>query len=188
MILLVGLGNIGKEHERQRHNLGFMVLDTYTDNTGCSFEHKALFYADVAVCKEILCIKPTTYMNNSGQAVAKLVQQYPDARVVVVYDDIDIALGTVKCSVGRGDGGHNGILSIINHLGHRDFLRIRVGVRPVHEALLPRIAPPNGFEQFLLSPFAPFEDVLKEQGIQRAITIIASLSEKTDQEIMNQYN
>jgi PTH1 family peptidyl-tRNA hydrolase len=106
----------------------------------------------------------------------------------IVYDDIDIVLGTIKCSFGRGAGGHNGVQSVIDHLGTKDFLRIRIGVRPVHEELLPRIAPPDGFEKFLLSNFAPFEIALRDQGIEQAIKVIESLPHKTKEEIMNEYN
>ncbi len=126
-------------------------------------------------------------MNESGRAVALLAKQYA-MPFVVVHDDIDIALGTVKCSFDRGAGGHNGVTSIINHLGHRDFLRIRVGVRPVHDELIPRIAPPHGFETFLLSDFAPFETELKEQGVMRACEIITALKTKSFEEIMNVFN
>jgi len=127
-------------------------------------------------------------MNNSGLVVKPLLNQYKDAVIAIVYDDIDINLGEIKCSFGRGAGGHNGVQSVIDHLGTKDFFRIRIGVRPVHEELLPRIAPPDGFEKFLLSNFAPFETELRDKGIDQAISVIESLPFKTIEEIMNQYN
>ena len=126
-------------------------------------------------------------MNDSGLAAELLVKNH-DGSVVVVYDDIDINLGEIKCSFGRGAGGHNGVQSVIDHLGTKDFFRIRIGVRPVNEELLPRIAPPNGFETFLLSNFAPFEHALRDQAIEKAIHIIESLPHKSIEEIMNLYN
>lgn len=157
------------------------------DALGLSFEYKKLFQSDIAETEGVLFAKPQTFMNDSGLAAKKLVQQYGEA-LVVVYDDIDIPLGQVKCSFGRGSGDHNGVQSIIDHLGHKDFFRIRIGVRPVHEELLPRIAPPDGFEKFLLSNFTPMEDELLKQGITKAVDIIAALKTHSFEELMNMYN
>ena len=106
----------------------------------------------------------------------------------MVYDDIDIPIGSVKCSFDRGAGGHNGVQSVIDHLGTTAFFRIRVGVRPTHEELLPRIAPPDGFEKFLLTDFAPFEIELKEQGIAKAVEIITALETMSFTDAMNKFN
>lgn len=188
MILVVGLGNIGTNYARNRHNVGWMALDAYAEKESVHFVTKSAFHADIVQLDDVLCAKPDTYMNESGKAVAKLVKQYPEALVAVVYDDIDINLGEIKCSFARGAGGHNGVQSVIDHLGHKDFLRIRIGVRPVHDELMARIAPPDGFEKFLLSDFAPFESDLKKQGIEKAVAIIDSLPGKTVEEVMNRWN
>ncbi len=188
MILVIVLGNIGTKYSGNRHNVGWMVLDAFAEKESMNFVSKSAFHADIAQAGELLLAKPDTFMNKSGKAVAKLVKQYPDAVVAVVYDDIDINLGEIKCSFARGAGGHNGVQSVIDHLGHKDFFRIRIGVRPVHEELMARIAPPDGFEKFLLSDFAPFESDLKKQGIQKAVAIIESLPNKTIEEVMNQWN
>ncbi len=182
-MIIIGLGNPGKKYERTRHNAGFMTLDALL----LSFEYKKLFQSEIAEHEGMIFVKPQTFMNDSGIAVKKLVQQYGE-ELAVVYDDIDIALGEVKCSYGRGSGDHNGVQSIIDHLGHKDFFRIRIGVRPVHEELVPRIAPPDGFEKFLLSNFTSLEDELLKQGINRAVEVIESLKTKTFDEVMNQYN
>ena len=188
MNIVIGLGNPGRKYEGHRHNIGFMVLDALAANEGLHFNEHKLFDATVAQYGETLFLaKPQTFMNNSGVTAKALVKNY-DASIAVVYDDIDIELGTLKCSYGRGAGGHNGVQSIIDHLGTKDFFRIRVGVRPIHDELRPRIAPPDGFEKFLLSDFAPFEKELKEHGIEKAIEIIEKLQHKTIEEIMNEYN
>lgn len=188
MNIVIGLGNPGTTYVRNRHNVGFMTLSVMAALEGLHFNERKLFHSEIASFgTELLLAKPTTFMNNSGLAAAMLVKQH-NGLVVVVYDDIDIPLGEIKCSFGRGAGGHNGVQSVIDHLGTKDFLRIRIGVRPVHEELQSKILPPNGFETFLLSNFAPFEDELRDQGIGKAIKVIEALPFKSTQDIMNEYN
>ena len=188
MIIVIGLGNPGNKYKDHRHNVGFQILDVLSDNWNVSFVEKGIFSASIAQKNELLLVKPTTFMNHSGVSARALLKQYPDARIVVVYDDIDITLGEIKVSFGRGAGGHNGVQSMIDHLGTKDFARIRVGVRPVHDELQSKILPPHGFETFLLSNFAPFEKEKREEGIKKAIGVIETLSHKTLEEIMNQFN
>ncbi len=187
MIIVIGLGNPGKAHAGQRHNIGWTVLDALAAKEGLHFNERKLFHASIAQFGELMLVKPDTFMNESGIAARQLVRNY-DAPIVVVYDDISINVGEIKISFGRGDGGHNGVTSTIAHLGTKDFLRIRIGIRPVHEELLPRIAPPHGFESFMLSNFAPFETDLRDKAIDKAIEIIEQLPFKTKEELMTQYN
>jgi PTH1 family peptidyl-tRNA hydrolase len=188
MHIVIGLGNPGKKYESHRHNVGMQVLDALALREGLSWEYKKMFHADLTQFGDLLLAKPDTFMNESGIAAAALARQYPDAAIVVVYDEINVPVGSIKCSVDRGDGGHNGLTSIIAQLGRKDFFRIRVGIRPVHEELLPKIAPPNGFETFMLSPFAPQEEELKEAGIAKAINVIESLPHKSASELMTEFN
>lgn len=187
MSIIIGLGNPTKKYEADRHNVGFQTLDAFAEKHELSFEYKAILQADISAEENILIAKPQTYMNDSGLTAKKLFQQYKELPIVV-YDDIDINLGEVKCSFGRSAGGHNGVQSIIDHLGTKDFFRIRIGVRPVHEELQDKILPPDGFQNFLLKPFAPFETELKEQGIKRAIQIIEALKTKKFEDVMNEFN
>ena len=187
-MIIIGLGNPTEKHALDRHNIGFQVLDAYVEDSESSFSEKAVFEALVAVQGALFFAKPTTWMNDSGLCAKKLFQQYKELPVVV-YDDIDIPLGQVKCSFGRGAGGHNGVQSIIDHLVTKDFFRIRVGVRPVHDELKSHILPPDGFQNFLLKPFAPFEKELHEQGVKQACEVIEKLSRGVlFQDIMNMYN
>ena len=187
MAIIIGLGNPTKKHEGDRHNAGFMTLESFAQNKDLSFENKNIFDALVCEDGDLLLAKPQTYMNDSGLSAQKLFKQYKEMPVVV-YDDIDINIGEVKCSFGRGAGGHNGVQSIIDHLGTKDFFRVRIGVRPVHEELKSHILPPDGFQNFLLKPFAPFESELKEQGIKKAIQIIEALKTKKFEDVMNEFN
>jgi peptidyl-tRNA hydrolase, PTH1 family len=132
MWLIVGLGNPGPTYRRNRHNVGFGVADllaasavsrwrTAPDGVWC---HLTLADTPVLLCK------PHTFMNRSGQAVARLasLHEIPAARILVVHDDVDLPLGTLRLKAGGGHGGHNGLRSILADLGDGGFLRVRLGI------------------------------------------------------------
>jgi len=133
MILVVGLGNPGKEYERSRHNLGFMALDRLAERYGIdswSRKSNALVARGMAGGKAFLLAKPQTYMNLSGRAVAALLGFYKidPAECLVVVDDLDLALGKVRARSQGSDGGHKGLRSIVETLGSSGFKRIRIGI------------------------------------------------------------
>lgn len=139
MKLIVGLGNPGKEYENTRHNVGFLILDKMqnanikSQNDNVKFKMEKKLNAEIVKIniddEEILLTKPQTFMNLSGEAVQKIVQFYKikPEDIIVVCDDINLEIGQVRIRKGGSDGGHNGLKSIIAHLGS-DFWRIRVGV------------------------------------------------------------
>ncbi|MDO8499920.1 MAG: aminoacyl-tRNA hydrolase [bacterium] len=132
MIIVVGLGNPGKEYERTRHNAGFIALDKIVGKSDWA-ESKYLpgwYYKDKTGDEEVEYIKPSTFMNDSGVAIAYAKRKHPEAKLIVIHDDKDIPLGEIKVQINRGAGGHNGIKSIIERLGTKDFWRIRVGIAP----------------------------------------------------------
>lgn len=132
MKLLAGLGNPGKEYESTRHNVGFLVLDEIAGAAGGRIDRNKfgaeLGEATVEGVKTLL-VKPQTYMNLSGEAVGAAARFYKvaPADIVVVHDDLDLEFGRVQIKVGGGHGGHNGLKSLIAHVG-ADFVRIRVGI------------------------------------------------------------
>jgi len=133
MLMIVGLGNPGTKYDRTRHNIGFMAVDHLAEKAGAVFKESkwdAEFVKTVLWAKPLLLTKPTSYMNLSGRPVRMIASYYqiPPERIVVVHDDLDLEVGRVKIVCGRGAGGHNGIKSIIEHLGTREFVRIRVGI------------------------------------------------------------
>lgn len=135
MHYIVGLGNPGEQYERTRHNVGWLVLDVWRNAVGLPTLHQSSKYAGrvsegVVAGREVVVLYPDTFMNQSGSAVAKLVPNAEVSQLVVVYDDVDLPLGEIKVSKGRGDGGHNGVKSIIAKLGTKDFVRVRVGICP----------------------------------------------------------
>lgn len=128
MNLLVGLGNPGNQYTNTRHNVGWIILKKiFSDD----WKHNR--YANASECHtdQWDIILPETYMNESGSAVSWYVNQKKYEHVFVIYDDIDLPIGTCKMSFDRGSGGHNGIKSIEQHLGTREFFRIRVGIGKV---------------------------------------------------------
>ena len=133
-LLVVGLGNPGREYAGSRHNVGFEVVDLLARRHGASLKagKERSLVAEVRVGGERVALaEPTTYMNLSGEAVAPLVRRFgidDPARLVVVHDELDLPLGRMKVKVGGGLAGHNGLRSIKAHLHTADFVRIRIGV------------------------------------------------------------
>ena len=139
MKLIVGLGNPGREYANHRHNLGFWVVDALAKQKKWKWEEdsKWAFEAWGELENEnIWLAKPLTWMNLSGEAVRALLKnrQIEPKDLIVIHDDIDLALGKIRWSFGSGHGGHNGVRSIIEWVGTPDFFRVRLGVgRPAHE-------------------------------------------------------
>lgn len=127
--LVVGLGNPGREYERTRHNAGFWALDALARALGVAFSKESKFHGDVAKAGGVWLLKPATFMNKSGQSVGALAKFYqinPD-EILVAHDEMDLPPGGVKMKIG-GAAGSNGIKDIVQHLGTRDFWRVRIGI------------------------------------------------------------
>ena len=133
MKLIVGLGNPGKEYDKTRHNVGFMVIDNYLDSVNWSNKFNALYCEKVINGEKIIFVKPLTYMNNSGNAVGEFVRYFNiDSKdILVIQDDLDLNVGDYKLKMHSSSGGHNGIKSIIASLGNQDFPRLKVGIGSV---------------------------------------------------------
>lgn len=138
--LVAGLGNPGDEYAETRHNAGFKAVDELARQAGVSYWKNQLG-AEVAIInvrdeeadggrREVVLVKPQSYMNTSGGPISKLCQQYrvKPEEVLVIHDELDIPAGDVRVKVGGGHAGHNGLRSIIDKLGSRDFSRVRVGI------------------------------------------------------------
>jgi peptidyl-tRNA hydrolase, PTH1 family len=134
--LIVGLGNPGREYELTPHNLGFLAVDRIAGERGVEIRNRQCraLTAKMQVGNElVLLVKPETYMNLSGLSVRELVAEYdlkPESDLIVIQDELDFPLGTLRIHTRRSSAGHNGIESIIGVLGTQDFLRIRMGVAP----------------------------------------------------------
>jgi len=131
--LIIGLGNPGPDHDRDRHNVGYWLVEALAGSAGGSFRNDAKLHGESCQIslgsQSVRLLKPTTFMNHSGQAMRLATDYYkvPVERVLVVHDDLDLPPGTARLKFGGGHGGHNGLRDIINHCG-REFLRLRIGI------------------------------------------------------------
>lgn len=133
MFIVVGLGNPGHEYARTRHNIGYMTLDVLSDRFDIDIRRhnfKAVFGEGHIGAHKVILAKPETFMNNSGFSVMEIMNFYKceHSELVVVYDDVDLMLGTIRIRAGGSSGTHNGMKSIIYSLGYDDFPRVRVGI------------------------------------------------------------
>ncbi|WP_420030386.1 aminoacyl-tRNA hydrolase [Rhodococcus ruber] len=153
--LIVGLGNPGPQYEKTRHNVGFMVADALAGRIGGAFSSHKKSNSDIVQARlgsrSVVIAKPRTFMNLSGQPVAALARFFSidAANIVVVHDELDIDFGALRLKLGGGEGGHNGLRSISQHLSTKDYLRVRVGVG----------RPPGRMDpaSFVLKPFSAAE-------------------------------
>jgi len=131
--LLVGLGNPGREYQKNRHNVGFQVLDYLANRHGLAYSRKrndAFIATGSVVGRQVILAKPQTYMNRSGRSVSGLMRFYkiPAERLLVVVDDLDLPVGSLRLRGSGGSAGQKGMKDIIAHLGSEDFARLRVGI------------------------------------------------------------
>ena len=154
--IIVGLGNPGAKYIGTRHNIGFMVVDELAGRckSSLTLEKWDSLSLRVSIFGAKVClVKPLTYMNVSGKAVARFVDFYktPLHRLLVVHDDIDMKPGRIKLICGGGSGGHNGIRSLIQHLGGKEFFRLKIGIGRPGQGLTHSAMP---VENYVLAPFS----------------------------------
>lgn len=167
MLLIVGLGNPGKEYEKTHHNMGFMVLDKFAESENVKISKtkgKALIFEGNILGEKVVLAKPQTYMNLSGEAVVDLKNKYKPDKILVVYDDIDVEVGSVRFRNSGSGGTHNGMRNIIALLGTNDFARIRVGIKPDLK--------PNDLASYVLSKLNKSKEQEYESAFQKAIDLI----------------
>jgi PTH1 family peptidyl-tRNA hydrolase len=155
-LLVVGLGNPGREYERTRHNAGWLALEEVARRHGGSWRSK--FSGSLAEVRlgdaKVALLKPETYMNESGRSVGAAARFFKVApeQVLVVHDDVDLEPGRLQARAGGGLAGHNGLRSLAQHLGSQEFERLRIGVGR------PGRGDPRSVADYVLSPFAPEDD------------------------------
>jgi len=171
-LLVAGLGNPGREYERTRHNVGWLVADELARRHGGSFRSK--FSGRIADARldelRLALLKPETYMNESGRSVGAAARFYkaPPERTLLVHDDVDLEEGRLQARLGGGLAGHNGLRSIAQHLGTNDFLRLRIGVGR------PGRGDQRSVADYVLSPFDPHVDV--DELVTRAADAVEVLA------------
>ncbi|MGG3890571.1 aminoacyl-tRNA hydrolase [Metabacillus fastidiosus] len=185
MKLIIGLGNPGKQYESTRHNVGFMAVDQLSDRLNIPLDRtkfNGLYGIGHISGEKVILLKPLTYMNLSGECIRPLMEYYEvdNDEIVVIYDDLDIPTGKIRLRTKGSAGGHNGIKSMIHHLGTQQFNRMRIGID----------RPSNGMTitDYVLGRFIEEE----QADIQSAIKQSAEACEKwltTDfNQVMNEFN
>jgi PTH1 family peptidyl-tRNA hydrolase len=184
--LIVGLGNPGIEYQFTPHNMGFLVVDRIASERGVEIRNRQCraLTARIQVGDEpVLLAKPETYMNLSGLSVRELVAEYelkPEADLIVIQDELDFSLGTLRIHTRRSSAGHNGIESIIGALGTQDFLRIRIGVAPERKV--------EDGERYLLSPFRKADLAVVDEMINTAVEAVKAILTEGAAAAMNRFN
>jgi PTH1 family peptidyl-tRNA hydrolase len=183
-LLVAGLGNPGPRHERDRHNVGWMVVDELARRRDVSFKSKFSGRLGEARIDEhrLALLKPETFMNESGRSIAAAARFFkvPVERVLVVHDEVDLELGRLQARAGGGLAGHNGLRSIAQMLGGPGFLRLRVGVgRPVR-------GDPRDVADFVLAPFEAHED--RDAIVERAADAVELLACEGLEEAQRRFN
>ncbi|MDK2820642.1 MAG: peptidyl-tRNA hydrolase, family [Clostridia bacterium] len=184
--MVVGLGNPGPRYEMTRHNAGFMVIDLLADELGISLninKHQAIFGVGKVDDNQVILVKPQTFMNNSGIAVAALAHNYNivPANILVINDDLDLAPGRLRIRPGGSAGGHRGLSSIFNCLGTKDVPRVKIGIG----------RPENGNDviDYVLKPFSDKDwEVVKPILLKAVEAVRFILDGGSIKEAMNNFN
>lgn len=182
MKLIVGLGNPGKKYARTRHNIGFLCLEAFASKQGKTFKFDKKFNGEWVKTDNAILLKPQTFMNLSGQSVAAIADYFnikPEA-IMVIYDDLDLPTAKLRLRMKGSAGGHNGMKSIISHLGTQNFNRVRFGISKPDRTQT---------KDYVLSTFSKAEGDAVIEAIDRVGNIIDDYIKDYDfLEIMNRYN
>lgn len=186
MFAIIGLGNPDKRYEKTRHNIGFDVVDAMAAQYNISMtekKHKALCGTGAIEGVKVILVKPQTYMNLSGESVAEVVNFYkldPESEILVIYDDISLAPGNIRVRGKGSAGGHNGIKSLIAHLGTQNFMRVKVGVGEK----------PEGWDlaDHVLGRMSAEDREYAEEAIGDAVKAAVLIAQGKIDQAMNEYN
>ena len=181
MKLILCTGNIGEKYAFNRHNVGFMVADLMGYEKSFDFRLESKLKCYLAKYQDFIVIKPTTYMNLSGEALSLVMNYYKikPEDVLIVYDDLAIDLGTLRFKGSGSDGGHNGIKSIIQHIVTNKFARLKVGIGP---------QPPIPSENFVLGNFSKEQMPILKETLKTAVEAIEFYFKNGMEKAQNKYN
>ncbi len=192
MIVIAGLGNPGEEYANTRHNTGRIVVSSFLKKNDfdlpiLSKKHKALISQGKIGKEKVLVIFPETFMNKSGASLSTAVGSIKGAHsLIVVYDDLDLAFGSIKVSYNRGSGGHRGLESIIKSLKTTEFVRIRVGISPSTPS--GKIKKPNNVDKFIIGNFSPKETEALKKISKKVSEAIVSIILEGRERAMSEFN
>ncbi len=191
--LIIGLGNPGEKYQGTRHNLGFEVLEKFVSSRKYQqawAENKKFRSQIIKVDDQLILAKPLSYMNNSGMAVAALASFYKIAPgdIVIVHDELDLPLGSIKVRLGGAGAGHHGVESVIEKLGNDKFVRIRLGIGNWKTQSSEHGGNHLSVESYVLSPFKPAEKSGVKQLIKKGVRAVEVILEKGLESAQNQFN
>jgi len=184
--LIVGLGNPGIEYQFTPHNLGFLTIDRIANNLGIEVRNRqcrALTARARLASEPVVLAKPETYMNLSGLSVVELVEEHQvdvTRDLIVIYDELDLPLGTIRIRQRGSSAGHNGMESILGALGTDEFLRIRLGVAPDHKVA-------DG-AKYLLTPFRKVQEKAVDEVLDMAVQAVEVIVKEGSAAAMNRFN
>ncbi len=183
MFLIVGLGNPGKEYDGTRHNIGFAAVDCIAEKYNIELNRekfKGVFGEGFINNKKVILLKPTTYMNLSGESVREIVNFYKisNEEIIVMYDDISLPVGKMRIREKGSHGGHNGIRNIILNLGTDVFPRVKIGVG----------APKGNLVSHVLGKFSDEENVILKETVDASVKAAETIISSDTKEAMNKYN
>lgn len=184
MFVIAGLGNPGKKYEKTRHNMGFLVIDRLAEKNDIKvnkIKHKSLVGDGFISDRKSLLVKPQTYMNLSGEALREVMDYYnvDIEDLIVIYDDFDIELGSIRIRKKGSAGSHNGMKSIIYQLQSQDFPRIRIGIGKSGSA---------DWKDFVLGKLGKEEQKMIDDAVEKAADAVMCILEKGIDKAMNEYN
>jgi PTH1 family peptidyl-tRNA hydrolase len=201
MKLIVGLGNPGAKHDKTRHNLGFIIADSFLKDFSTSsqslWREEKKFQSEIAeidwqpkkgTAEKVILAKPLTYMNGSGVAVSLISKFYkiPPGDIWVIHDEIDLPLGGMKIRFGGASAGHKGVESIIEHLGTDKFWRFRIGIGTQHEKVHDKKI--RAIDNYVLGEFSEGEKGKAREIIKKSMKAIEDALEKGLEKAMNRFN
>lgn len=186
MYIIVGLGNPGRQYENTRHNIGFRCIDRLAEKHNISVlecKHRALIGKGYIEGQKVILVKPQTFMNLSGESVRDIINFYkvePDTQLIVVYDDISLAVGALRIRKKGSAGGHNGIKNILAQIGTDTFKRIKIGVGEK----------PKGYDlaDYVLGHFTQAENKEMDAACENAVEAISLLVKEEVDAAMNRFN
>lgn len=186
MYIIAGLGNPDRQYQNTRHNIGFDVIDVIADKYDIAVgekKHKAIIGKGYIAGQKVVLVKPQTYMNLSGESIRSVIDFYKvdeKSELIVISDDISLDVGRIRIRKKGSAGGHNGLKNIIQHLGHDEFIRVRMGVGEK----------PQGYDlaDYVLDHFTPEEREVMDAGAKSAAAAIEVMITQGPEAAMNLYN
>ena len=186
MYIIAGLGNPDRQYQNTRHNVGFDVIDVIADKYDIAMgerKHKAIIGKGYIAGQKVVLVKPQTYMNLSGESIRDVIDFYKvdeKSELIVISDDVSLDVGRIRIRQKGSAGGHNGLKNIMKHLGHDEFIRMRMGVGEK----------PSGYDlaDYVLGHFTQKEREVMDAGIQNAAAAIEIMITQGPEAAMNLYN